>query len=137
MRRLIVSGIIYLIVIAVVLHFKPTLMFQEDGTWKEFGIGRDPAYFTYIPFWLFTIIWSLLAYLSVMLIEDSLYLPSDAIELPRNSGRTRNVGRKANNVVHDVVQELTPGYYMLNEGSTGRNGVPRYVYLGPDGPGDD
>lgn len=138
MRRLIVAGIIYLIVIAVILHFKPTLMFQEDGRWKEFGIGRDPAYFTYMPFWLFTIIWSLLAYLSIMLIEDSLYLPSDAIELPRNSGRTRNVGRKANNnVVHDVVQELTPGYYMLNEGATGRNGVPRYVYLGPESPGDE
>lgn len=137
MRRLIVAGIVYLIVIAVILHFKPAIMFQEDGKWKEFGIGRDPAYFTYMPFWLFTIIWSLLAYLSVMLVEDSLYLPSDAIELPRNSGRMRNVGRKANTVVHDVVQELTPGYYMLNEGATGRNGVPRYVYLGPDAPGDE
>jgi hypothetical protein len=26
---------------------------------------------------------------------------------------------------------------MLNEGATGRNGVPRYVYLGPDSPGDE
>jgi|LauGreDrversion4_2_1035121.scaffolds.fasta_scaffold361857_3 hypothetical protein len=65
-----------------------------------------------------------------MLLEDSLYVPSDAIELPRNNMRVRNVKQAA------AAQELTPGYYMLNEGSTGRNGVPRYVYLGP-APGMD
>ena len=105
-------------------------MFQEDGRWKEFGIGRDPAYFTYIPFWLFTIIWSILAYIIVMLIEDSIYnrsqLPQEQI---RNNGRGRN--NKRANAVNS--KELTPGYYMLNQGATGRNGVPRYVYLGPEG----
>ncbi len=103
-------------------------MFQEDGRWKEFGIGRDPSYFTYLPFWLFTVVWSIVAYIMVMLIEDSLYIPSDSIEFPRNTMRAR----KAN-----VVEELTPGYYMLNQGATGRNGVPRYVYLGPEAPGLD
>ena len=127
MRRLIVAGLLYLVGIAAVLLIKPTIMFQEDGRWKEFGIGRDTAYFTYIPFWLFTILWSVLAYLAVMLIEDSLYIPSDSIDLSRNNVRTRNV-KQAN-----AVKELTPGYYMLNEGATGRNGVPRYVYLGPEG----
>ena len=118
---------LYLVGIAAILLVKPTIMFQEDGRWKEFGIGRDTAYFTYIPFWLFTILWSVLSYLTVMLIEDSLYIPSDAIELPRNTARARNV-KQAN-----AVKELVPGYYMLNEGATGRNGVPRYVYLGPEG----
>jgi hypothetical protein len=127
MRRLVVAGMLYLVGIAAILLVKPTIMFQEDGRWKEFGIGRDTAYFTYIPFWLFTILWSVLSYLTVMLIEDSLYIPSDAIELPRNTARTRNV-KQAN-----AVKELVPGYYMLNEGATGRNGVPRYVYLGPEG----
>jgi hypothetical protein len=127
MRRLIVAGMLYLVGIAIVLLIKPTIMFQEDGRWKEFGIGRDTAYFTYIPFWLFTILWSVLSYLSIMLIEDSLYIPSDSIELPRNTARTRNI-KQAN-----AVKELVPGYYMLNEGATGRNGVPRYVYLGPEG----
>jgi len=128
MRRLVVAGLVYLTGIAIALLIKPTLMFQEDGRWKEFGIGRDPSYYTFLPFWLFTIIWSILAYVIVMLVEDSLYVPSDAIEFKRNNARVRNT-RQAN-----VVQELTPGYYMLNEGSTGRNGVPRYVYLGPEGP---
>jgi hypothetical protein len=127
MRRLVVAGMLYLVGIAAILLVKPTIMFQEDGRWKEFGIGRDTAYFTYIPFWLFTILWSVLSYLTVMLIEDSLYIPSDAIELPRNTARARNV-KQAN-----AVKELVPGYYMLNEGATGRNGVPRYVYLGPEG----
>ena len=130
MRRLIVAGLVYLTGIAVVLLLKPNLMFHEDGRWKEFGIGRDPTHFTYIPFWLFTIIWSILAYVIIMLLEDSLYVPSDAIEFPRNNMRVRNVKQAA------AAQELTPGYYMLNEGSTGRNGVPRYVYLGP-APGMD
>ena len=103
-------------------------MFREDGRWKEFGIGRDPANFTHIPFWLFTIIWSLLSYVIVMFFEDALYIPSNEIEFPRNRMNVRNQ-RQAN-----IAQELTPGYYMLNEGSTGRNGVPRYVYLGPEGP---
>ena len=127
MRRLVVAGMLYLVGIAAILLVKPTIMFQEDGRWKEFGIGRDTAYFTYIPFWLFTILWSVLSYLTVMLIEDSLYIPSDAIELPRNTAWARNV-KQAN-----AVKELVPGYYMLNEGATGRNGVPRYVYLGPEG----
>jgi hypothetical protein len=102
-------------------------MFREDGRWKEFGIGRDTKNFTYIPFWLFTVIWALLSYMVIMFIEDALYIPSDEIELPRNRVNVRNT-RQAN-----AVRELTPGYYMLNEGSTGRDGIPRYVYLGPAG----
>jgi hypothetical protein len=128
MRRLIVAGLLYLTGIAIVLLIKPLYMFREDGRWKEFGIGRDPANFTHVPFWLFTIIWSLLSYVTVMFFEDALYIPSNEIEFPRNRMNVRNQ-RQAN-----IAQELTPGYYMLNEGSTGRNGVPRYVYLGPEGP---
>jgi hypothetical protein len=107
---------------------KPQYMFRDDGRWKEFGIGRDPANFTYIPFWLFTIIFALLSYVFVMLMEDALYIPSDSIEFQRNTATVRN-SRQAN-----AVQELIPGYYMLNEGATGRNGIPRYVYLGPEEP---
>lgn len=128
MRRLIVAGLVYLTGIAVILMIKPQYMFRDDGRWKEFGIGRDPANFTYVPFWLFTIIFALLSYVFVMLMEDALYIPSDSIEFQRNTATVRN-SRQAN-----AVQELIPGYYMLNEGATGRNGIPRYVYLGPEEP---
>ena len=128
MRRLIVAGLVYLIGIAIVLVIKPQFMFLEDGRWKEFGIGRDSQEFTPFPFWLFTVIWAILAYVLVMFIEDSLYVPSDRIDIQRNNVSVKN-SRQA-----QAVQELTPGYYILNDESTARNGVPRYVYLGPNSP---
>jgi hypothetical protein len=132
MRRLIVAGLLYLTGIAVVLVLKPQYMFREDGRWKEFGIGRDPKNFTYIPFWLFSIIWAILSYALVALLEEVLFgEPSNYDEpAPRNRNRPSNRRNNSQNV------ELTPGYYMLNESSTGRNGVPRYVYLGPEEPGN-
>ena len=131
MRRLIVGGLLYLTGIAVVLVLKPQYMFREDGRWKEFGIGRDPKSFTYIPFWLFAIIWAILSYVLVSLFEDMVFGDSsNGDEPPLSRNRNRSNGRRNNspNV------ELTPGYYMLNESATGRNGVPRYVYLGPEEP---
>lgn len=129
MRRLIVGGLLYLTGIAVVLVLKPQYMFREDGRWKDFGIGRDPKNFTYIPFWLFAIIWAILSYLVVALLEEAFFgePTEDSYEsVPRNRNRSKR--NNSPNV------ELTPGYYMLNETATGRNGVPRYVYLGPEEP---
>jgi hypothetical protein len=131
MRRLVVGGLLYLTGIAVVLVLKPQYMFREDGRWKEFGIGRDPKSFTYIPFWLFAIMWALISYVLVALLEDTVFGDSSNYDEPSVSrNRNRSNGRRNNspNV------ELTPGYYMLNESATGRNGVPRYVYLGPEEP---
>jgi hypothetical protein len=45
-----------------------------------------------------------------------------------------NRGKRNSRMNKPGPKELIPGYYMLNEGATGRNGVPRYVYLGPDEP---
>ena len=147
MRRLIIAGLVYLTGIAVILLIKPQYMFREDGTWKEFGIGRDPEYFTHIPFWLFSIIWAIISYLTVAIIENSIYgnndisYSSDTNHCPptqntarnsRNFKSSRNSANLANSANKEV--ELTPGYYMLNESATGRNGVPRYVYLGPESP---
>ena len=135
MRRLIVAGLVYLTGIAIILLIKPQFMFREDGRWKEFGIGRDPASFTYFPFWLFTILWSVLTYVIVIFVEDAFY-PSYSMEEPpivKNAARSRNA---RNNLQVAAVnnKELVPGYYMLNEGASERNGVPRYVYLGPEEP---
>ena len=131
MRRLVVGGLLYLTGVAVVLVLKPQYIFREDGRWKEFGIGRDPKNFTYIPFWLFAIIWAILSYVLIALLEETLLgEPSYQEEVPVSRNRNRSLNKRNNspNV------ELTPGYYMLNETSTGRNGVPRYVYLGPEEP---
>ena len=131
MRRLIVAGLLYLTGIAVVLVLKPQYMFREDGRWKEFGIGRDPKNFTYIPFWLFAVIWAILSYVLVALLEDAFFGEPSYNEMPIERSRNNRSFNKRNNSKN---VELTPGYYMLNETSTGRNGVPRYVYLGPEDP---
>ena len=132
MRRLIVAGLVYLTGIAVLLLIKPKFMFREDGRWKEFGIGRDPENFTYCPFWLFTILWAMISYIVILFMEEpNVQTQTQALAQPlplANVSRARNIG------VANAVQELVPGYYMLNEGGTGRNGVPRYVYLGPEEP---
>ena len=142
MRRLIVAGLVYLTGIAVILVIKPQYMFREDGRWKEFGIGRDPANFTHVPFWLFAIIWAIISYATISIIEDSIYgesehsststhcEPCQATNTPKNLRNSKNIKNSRVN----SQQELTPGYYMLNEAATGRNGVPRYVYLGPEEP---
>jgi hypothetical protein len=128
MRRLIVAGLLYLTGIAVILVIKPQYMFREDGRWKEFGIGRDSKNFTFMPFWLFAIIWAVLSYVIVALLETVLYGGEEDDE----PIRVRN--RPNNNRNRNKQKDLVPGYYMLNQESTGRNGVPRYVYVGPEEP---
>lgn len=131
MRLLIFSGVLYLVGVATVLMLRPTLMFTPDGIWKEFGIGRSPDTHTWMPFWLFCILWALVSYISIVLLADAGLLPglwvshveveSPAIKSKSNSGA--NKGPK-------------PGYYMLNTEGTGVEGVPKYIYLGPAAPGE-
>ena len=70
MSLLIYSGLLYLIGVSVILAFKPLLMFSKDGKWKEFGIGRSRERYTWMPFWLFTIIWAIISYTIVLIIAD-------------------------------------------------------------------
>lgn len=126
MRRIIVAGLLYLTGIAVVLVLKPQYMFREDGRWKEFGIGRDPKNFTYMPFWMFAILWAIVSYVLIALLEEVLYGNEDIEPIQvRNRPNNRNRNKQ---------KDLVPGYYMLNQESTSRNGVPRYVYVGPEEP---
>jgi hypothetical protein len=133
MRRLLFAGLLYLTGIAVIILLKPTLMFKENGQWKEFGIGRDPEYFTWMPFWLFSIIWSVISYILILLLEDS-YTPTLTYSYPVEERLPQPIRRNTPTNAVKRVEELTPGYYMLDEGKTRRNGVPRYVYLGPESP---
>ncbi len=53
--------VFYSIGLGLVLHIRPSLMFNENGTWKEFGYQRDSRY-TIFPFWLFAIGWAIVSY---------------------------------------------------------------------------
>lgn len=62
MNILFLALTIYLTGTAVVLYLRPSLMFHKGGAWKEFSLNPGPNH-TYMPFWLFTIMWALFSYL--------------------------------------------------------------------------
>lgn len=118
------AGVLYLIAIAVVLVLKPTFMFRPNGTWKEFGIGRDSKNYTPMPLWLYSIVCALVSYFIVLLLSGF-------------SGSTKDVETFSNIVnmkVGDFKEspDLEPGYYVLNKSASKLAGVPKYVYIGPE-----
>ena len=61
MENLWLAILFYSLGLAAVLHLRPALMFNENGSWKEFGYKRDSRH-TLLPFWLFAIVWAILSY---------------------------------------------------------------------------
>lgn len=110
MWTFIVAGALYLIGVAIMLVLKPEFMFTPDGNWKEFGIGKNKARYTPFPFWLFCLLWAVVAYTIVLLllpfvvdVEDvEMANASNASNASRqarqsNSGNARNVKNNARN----------------------------------------
>lgn len=147
MRRLLAAGILYLIGIAIVLTIKPTLMFTEDGLWKEFGIGRNPKTHTWMPLWLFAVLWALVTYI-VVTVALSIFGPSEPTEyVPSPTSKKKRVPILEDDVVDIDAEdlrrattrsrktkastEMPEGYYILDRKATDdAGGVPKYVYLG-------
>jgi hypothetical protein len=150
MKLLLYSGLLYLAGVAIVMVIRPALMFRPDGTWKEFGVGRNSTYYTWLPFWLFALVWAILSYLLVLLLAGANVLPginaveqgaamppiatatpleaaNDALDL---EDATPAIRRK----VARAVNEMKPGYYILNAEETAKKGIPKYIYLGPEPP---
>jgi len=67
MFRLVYSLILYLAGIAGILYFRPSLMFQKNGQWKEFAI-RNGETTTVFPFWMFCILWAVVSFLIVQVV---------------------------------------------------------------------
>lgn len=109
MRVLLFSAILYLIGVAALLFFKPAYMFNEDGTWKEFGLAKSEK-LTPFPVWLFCIVWALVSY-SVVRIFSPTAVSSEKVKTGK----------------------MKPGYYALNRASAGEE-IPRYVFIGEDAP---
>ena len=132
------SGTLYLIGVTVLLLWRPSLMFDENGEWKEFRIGGDREKYTWMPVWLALLLWALFCYIIVRLImkkpssgsaaaaanrymseDDGEYdaepEPQPVVEVKRRRGK-----RIA----------LPPGYYVLDKAAKNNTGTPHYVYIG-------
>ena len=147
MSLLIYSGLLYLLGISVVLILKPELMFAKDGTWKEFGLGRNKNKYTWMPFWLFALMWAIISYIIILVIASSTGLGgvSNNIDVPvqTNSIEPNNVSMKAMSPVvpenmpkkrPTSMDEMKPGYYILDTNETMKRGIPKYIFLGPEAP---
>jgi len=147
MSLLIYAGLLYLTGISAILILKPELMFAKDGSWKEFGLGRNKQKYTWMPFWLFAILWSIISYIIILVIASNTGLGgvSNNIDVPvqNNSIEPENVSMKAmspvlpNNMSRkkpSSSNEMKPGYYILDTNETVKRGVPKYIFLGPEAP---
>lgn len=145
MSLLIYSGLLYLLGISIVLTFKPEIMFTKEGNWKEFGLGRSKARYTWLPFWLFAILWAILSYLIVLMIASHTGLAgvtvNSEVPITTNTIEPENVSMKAMTPVRSephkrptTMGDMKKGYYILDTNETMRKGIPKYIYLGPEAP---
>ncbi len=125
------AGLLYLIGISIVLMLKPEFMFRSDGSWKEFGIGRDSETHTILPLWLFCIFWALISYISVVLIFR---LAGLSASVGTVTLKEEDIAVSANRKPPKMHRgsRLPEGYYVLN--SSAKDGPPTYVYLGEEAP---
>lgn len=129
MKVFLFAGLIYLAGIAGVLLIKPEIMFRKDGTWKEFGLGRNPDNYTWCPFWMFCVFWALVSYIiSTIIVRITVGKKTNAVSsfdleaLQDEPIKPKRI-RRGN--------ELPEGYYVLSRPV--RSGeTPSYTYLGPD-----
>jgi hypothetical protein len=133
MSLLIYSGLLYLIGISVILAIKPEFMFSKDGNWKEFGIGRARDRYTWMPFWLFAILWAIISYTIVLVLVSNTTSTNDAQNVePENNIKDLMSLKKGKKHVSDT--SMKKGYYILDTNETMKKGTPQYIYLGPQAP---
>lgn len=143
MSLLIYAGLLYLVGISIILILKPNLMFAKDGSWKEFGLGRNNHKYTWMPFWLFTIFWAIISYVIILIIASTTGLAgvSNKIDIPlqNNSIEPQNISMKSMTPVLpknkiSSSNDMKSGYYILDVNETVKQGIPKYIYLGPETP---
>jgi hypothetical protein len=159
MRTLLLSTVVYLLGIAIVLYLKPDLMFDAQGRWREFGVGQTDK--TSFPFWMFCLLWAVVSYMvGKLLFTDGQVdiIKTAATSSLLSAAPLTPTARAAPLEEEDIVEPLPvkvskkskkraataeasapqegmkPGYYRLNREATERNGVPRYIYIGPEAP---
>ena len=152
---------VYILGIAVILYFRPRIMFQPGGDWKEFGIGRGESH-TVLPFWLFAIFWAFISYgVSLVVLSQFAHVANSSLGIPvyNQSGQsvpshpmpqiTQQMPPTPSPVPEPApvstpgpvfkpvssmlgLQENQPGYYVLANNT--QNGNPQYIYYGSNPP---
>jgi len=139
MRVLLYSAVLYLLGITIVLYLKPKQMFRHDGRWKEFGVSGVDT--TWVPFWLFCILWAVFAYAIVRMV----YSDEGPAPVHRSAPKAAEsveplsplpVPEATPTQVQENSTQGKPGYYKLDEAMMKDKGVPRYVYIGAEKPAD-
>jgi hypothetical protein len=119
MRVLLFSILLYLGGVVTLLYIRPSYMFKEDGSWKEFNT-QSTEDGTPFPIWAFCIVWALTSFAVVKALSIAPSVKLEDIPLPSR--------------VSTEVPTLKPGYYLLNREGSAEAGVPRYVYIGENAP---
>ena len=157
MHVLFLALTIYLLGVTIVLYLRPKLMFHPGGTWKEFSLNPDPNH-TWMPFWLFSVLWAFASYLVATGIQrfllsagsndvdadvEDMDMPEVEVQEP---APVRNRSRKPVNLDSDMDVDAEPvsknmglntsknGFYVLNTKKYNSNHVPTYVYYGDQPP---
>ena len=138
MRVLLYSAVLYLLGITIVLYMRPKQMFHHDGRWKEFGVNGIDT--TWVPFWLFCIVWAVVAYAIVRLLYSEAPVEvvkprAKPVEEPLSPLPVPEATATPEQVKENSAQGK-PGYYKLDEAVMKEKGVPRYIYVGEEKPAD-
>ncbi len=67
MPTLLTAILVYLVLMALVLYMRPQTMFNDDGTYKEFGVGIPGR--TVFPVWLVATAGAAVSYIAAIMIE--------------------------------------------------------------------
>jgi hypothetical protein len=149
MRGLLYSAVLYLAGICIVLYIRPQFMFRRDGKWKEFGVNDIDT--TYFPFWMFCIVWAVVAHAIVrLLVTDDEGIVKKVAKAARSAAATvaATTGSTLTSYVNEPLaastpvaspeptEEAQPGYYKLDDSLMRRKGVPRYIFVGHEKPDD-
>jgi len=135
MKTLLFAAILYLVGIIAVLLLRPSLMFDKNGQWKEFGtLSNDDTIF---PFWLFCVVWAAVSYcMTLVFISDH---ASTGIAVSGLAGSARFLETESpEDLVHPLPSKKKgktadtpkPGYYILDAKEMKKSGVPKYIYVG-------
>ena len=143
MRVLLYSAVLYLFGIALVLYFRPELMFKRNGQWKEFGVNGLET--TYFPFWLFCIVWAVVTHGAIRLFysDSDVSVAHSAATMASLTAQTYTATTAASlpplppiPVASGPSEEAAPGYYKLDKALFKKKGIPKYIYVGEEKPSD-